>query len=285
MDALQAVMAAQTMGSFSAAATALNITHGAVSRRVATVEHWAGYRLFERHGRGVRLTLQGQMLADRIEQTLVMLDDARALPRSIELDVVRVGVLPSFARLWLLPNLAALEGTPPDLRIEPDIDFRLMTLSDARIAIRYGRGDWSGVSAIPLFDEALVPVAAPRIFAALGPDATATALLRHPLVHDFYDAHWRTWLAACGVEYERRPQDRIITDYDVTLLTAAQGHGVALLREPYGNAVCRQLGLRPVSSLRAPNALKFFVVTKPGPRHAAIERLVQRFLALAGAAA
>lgn len=56
------------------------------------------------------------------------------------------------------------------------------------------------------------------------------------------------------------------------------GHGIALLRDPYANAYCQQLGLRPVASRRVANALQFFVAVKPGPRRAAVEKLIDRFL-------
>ncbi|WP_163540306.1 helix-turn-helix domain-containing protein, partial [Klebsiella pneumoniae] len=53
-DAIQAVLSSNRTGSFSGAADELDLTHGAISRRVAIVEAWAGTALFERHGRGVR---------------------------------------------------------------------------------------------------------------------------------------------------------------------------------------------------------------------------------------
>lgn len=282
LDALQAALAASTTGSFSAAADQLNVTHGAVSRRVAGVEHWAGFPLFERHGRGVRPTLDGQQLMAEIERALLLLDDARARRPGIDLELVRVSVIPSFARLWLLPNLAALEGTPPDLRIEPDVDHRLMALSDARIAIRYGRGDWPGVSATPLFEETLYPVAAGRIAQELGRDAPPEALLRYSLIVDQPDQQWRQWFATCGIDYERRPQDRVIVDYDVTLQAVAEGHGITLLRDPYGTQAANRLGISRLTSHSVTSPPKFFVVTRPEPHHGAVERLVKRIIMLCG---
>ncbi|HEV7367452.1 LysR substrate-binding domain-containing protein [Arenibaculum sp.] len=289
LEALQAVISADATGSFSAAAAALDVTHGAISRRVAAVEAWAGCVVFVRHGRGVRLTYEGQQLVARIEQALALLDDGRGPGRrGPAVDVVRVGIVPSFARLWLLPNLAALEGRPQDLRVEPDIDHRFMSLSDARIAIRYGRGDWPGVSAVPLFGETLVPVASAAVAAGIagaagvggGAEATAERLLEYPLINDTTDTVWRTWLSAAGIDYERRPRDRAFPDYDLTLMAAAQGLGIAILREPYGAPLCRALGLQPVSALRAESPLRFHVVTTRRPRHAAVDRLVARLLAL-----
>src|SRR3546814_12656149 len=43
--------------------TTLFRSHGSVSRRIASLEHWLGASLFERHGRGVRLTPAGLRFA------------------------------------------------------------------------------------------------------------------------------------------------------------------------------------------------------------------------------
>lgn len=276
-DAIQAVLASARTGSFSAAAVALNITHGAVSRRIGVVERWAGTRLFTRHGRGVRLTVEGERLAARIEMAVAMIEDGRAGRHGEpELDTVRIGVVHSFARLWLMPNLAVLEGDPPDLRIEPEVEHRHMTLSDARIAIRLGQGAWPGVVSEPLFTEKLQPVAGGHIAEALGPSPSPEQILALPLIHDATEDGWRLWLSTLGVAYERRAKDRILPGYDLTLLAVAAGAGVALSRDPYGQDVRARLGLAAIHPHRVENPQRFHIVTRPGPRHDAVDRLVDR---------
>jgi LysR family glycine cleavage system transcriptional activator len=281
LDALQAVLSAAASGSFSAAAETLDVTHGSISRRVASVEQWAGIAIFKRHGRGVRPTLDGQRLIAQIERAISLLEDGGLVRhRRPELDVVRVGVVQSFARLWLIPHLAALEGSPPDLRIEAEIDDGYMTLSDARVGIRLGRGQWPGVVAQRLFPETLTPCASPAVAQAIGPDASPESLLACPLIHDASDANWHYWLSQAGVDYERRPQDRTFPGYDLALLAAARGHGVVLARDPYGRAFCAQLGLQPVARMHVRGTEAFHVVAKPGLQHPAVERLIARVLAL-----
>jgi LysR family transcriptional regulator, glycine cleavage system transcriptional activator len=281
LEALQAVLKAATTGSFSAAADALNVTHGAISRRAAMVERWAGITVFERHGRGVRLTLEGERLTAQIEHAISILQDGRLLQfRDADLDVVRVGVVQSFARLWLIPHLHRLEGVPPDLRVELEIDDTHMTLSDARIAIRLGRGDWPGVTATRLFTETLQPFAATEIARQLGANATPKDMLRYPLVHDASEANWNLWLSRAGIAYERRTQDRTLPGYDLTLLAAARGHGVVLARDPYGKDDRLRLGLQPVCQVVIENSQSFHLVTKIGRRHSTVERLAERILAV-----
>lgn len=277
LEALEAVLLAARLGSFSSAANALGITHGAVSRRVSATELWSGIRLFERHGRGVRLTLDGERFTARIELAMAMLQDSQGLNRADhQLDVIRVSVVQSFARLWLVPKLPTLEGFPPDLRIELEIDHRHMTLSDARIAIRLGQGGWPNAVSEPLFKEALQPVASQRIADDLGPNPDARDLLQYPLIHDASEMGWRIWLADQNLVYTAEGKDRIFPGYDLALRAAASGMGIALLRKPYGSEFSKMLGLVPVHPANVENRECFHIVTRPGPQYSAVERLVGR---------
>ncbi len=114
---LETVCLVAREGSLSAAASVSGITHGAVSRRISAVENWLGIPLFERHGRGVRLTPDGQRFVGRIEEAFSIIDNAavqwHAHGRARQ---VKMSVLPAFAELWLFERLGALEAGPPPLR-------------------------------------------------------------------------------------------------------------------------------------------------------------------------
>ena len=56
LGALRAFEAAARLGSFSAAADELSVTHGAVSRQIRNLEDWLGVALFLRLGKRVQLT-------------------------------------------------------------------------------------------------------------------------------------------------------------------------------------------------------------------------------------
>lgn len=283
LDALEAVMLAAREGSFSLAAAELGLTHGAVSRRIAAVEAWAGYRIFDRHGRGVRATVAGHALLAQVEKALALIDDGRrAGGRARQFETVRVGVVPSFARLWLFPNLARLEGTPPDLRIEVDIDDRFMTLSDARLAVRHGSGGWPGVAARPLFSEYGVPVAVPAIANALAGTDDVARLLDWPILHDASTADWTAWFGHAGAYYVAREQDRLFEAYDLSVAAVAQGAGIGLLRMPYASRLASDLGLVAVSKRHMPLTRRFHVLTNPTGCTPAVERLSARLLELMG---
>lgn len=283
LDALEAVIVAAKEGSFSAAAGALGVTHGAVSRRIAAVEAWAGYRIFDRHGRGVRPTVAGHALLAQIEKAIALIDDGRRAAGHVRrLETVLVGVVPSFARLWLYPNLAALEGFPPDLRIEVDVDDRFMTLSDTRVAIRHGTGGWPDVAARPLFPEFGVPVATPQIAAALAGSDDPARLLTFPIVHDASAADWTAWFGHVGAYYVAREEDRFVEAHDLMLMAVAQGVGIGLLRMPYSTSMARKLGLVTLSKRAMPLTRRFHILTSPQGSTPAVARLADRLMALMG---
>lgn len=281
LESLQAVLAAYRSGSFSGAANELNITHGAVSRRVKAVERWAGAALFQRHGRGVRLTIEGQRLVRLTEQALEIIAGGASAKRvKREVEIVRVSVVPSFARLWLIPNLHHLEGEPPDLRLECEVTHRFSSLTEIDVAIRYGRGMWREGVAMPLFAETLIPVASPQLARFLGVSPAPDTLLQYPLIHDTHPDFWHIWLNDHGHNYRLRPQDRSFSDYDLALQAAAQGHGLAMMRHPYGSLFLENGSLVKLSDHVVLNPMQFYAVTRTGPRRKSVHRLIERLSAI-----
>lgn len=195
-------------------------------------------------------------------------------------DTLTISVVPSFARLVLLPHLAEVEGNPRDLHVEIEIDQKVTSLSATRIGVRYGIGQWPGVSAKPLLDETLVPVACRRIADAIDQDGPPDALLNFPLVLDAPDKSWRAWFATSQINYLPRRIDRIFSDYDLALRAAGSGLGIALLRSPLGASLVDELGLVQVSNIKIPNPMKFFVVSQIGTRTEVIEKTTHRLLSV-----
>jgi DNA-binding transcriptional LysR family regulator len=286
LDGLIATVVAAGRGSFTAAADELGLTHSAVSRRIQAVEVWLGTALFERHGRGVRLTPAGQRFVRTVEQAFGAIGRAAEQWRPHRgVHTLNLSVVPSFARLWLVPRLRTLQGDPPDLFLNVSMEHRLANLQDGEVdvAIRYGTGDWPELEVTPLFGEELVPAAAPSIAAQLGRDASPRAILRYPLVHDSDASQWRTWLLEAGVTYRPRVMDRRFEDYDLVLEAAAAGVAVALIRLPLASEWVRSGKVRRVSRRTVPNPLAHFVVHGRDDARPTVKRLLARLIELARA--
>jgi DNA-binding transcriptional LysR family regulator len=234
LDPLRAFEAAARTGSFSAAALALNLTHGAVSRQIGKLEHWLGRRLFERQARGVSLTPDGQRLFLRTAEAFALIaDSADRWVDQHKGSVVRLTSIPSICGLWLMPRLAQLEAGNPPLRIDLVVEHRSADLDADGIdlAIRCGRGAIPGRQSVQLFEEYCYPIAAPNMAAVIGSGAPER-LLAWPLIHDSDASGWRAWFAEQGLDYRPRSQDRRFEDYNLVLDAASHGLGIALARPP-----------------------------------------------------
>jgi DNA-binding transcriptional LysR family regulator len=284
LEALAAMLAAARLGSFSAAAIDLGITHGSVSRRVHAVESWLGTPVFVRHGRGVHLTPAGEHFSRQVEAALAKIADvaldlraARATPSRL-----RLSVLPSFARLWLMPRLAQLQRACPGLMLQILPEHRMANLdsSDADLAIRFGGGRWSGTDTQLLMKERLFAVAAPKLAKALRGQQPA-ALLDQTLLHDSDTQHWRAWCAQAGIAYRPRQGERRFDDYDLVLATAEAGLGVAIGRWPLVKAA---LDAGRLIRLEGPEFIgkkAHHVVTRNGETRLAVLELTRVLMTMA----
>jgi LysR family hydrogen peroxide-inducible transcriptional activator len=117
------------LGNFTRAAEACAVSQPSLSQQIAKLEEELGQPLFERLGRGVRLTEAGRSFRQRVDQILAMLEDARSgisdLPDRGRLVVAAI---PTIAPYYL-PNLLhefALEC--PLCQIEVIEDVTTVTL-------------------------------------------------------------------------------------------------------------------------------------------------------------
>ncbi|MQY08020.1 LysR family transcriptional regulator [Actinomadura macrotermitis] len=108
------------LGSMSAAARALSYTQPAVSHHIARLEAEAGTPLVIRHGRGVRLTEAGRILAEHMADVLARTADVQeriAAIAGLRAGRVRVAVFPTAAAALLPDALAGLRDRAPDVAV------------------------------------------------------------------------------------------------------------------------------------------------------------------------
>ena len=199
IESLSTALAVAHFGSFSAAAIELSITHAAVSRRIASLENWAGIQIFKRHTRGVVVTESGQRVLARLDNAMSQIENLSISKKTKHLPPpIRLAVTPSFARFFLLPRISQLSGTPNDLHIElfASLNHADLLGGEVDLAIRYGCGAWSKTHAVRLIEDNLVPVISKTIY-----PRKLSNLLDLPLLHDGDSSNWRTWCIANGLSY------------------------------------------------------------------------------------
>ena len=275
---LETVCLVARHGSFTAAADASGLTHGAISRRVSAVENWLGCALFERHARGVSLTCDGQRFLGRIEHAFDVIDAAAdQWHQARKAPAVRLSVVPSFAKLWLLERLRSLEAGEPFIDIQVTTEHRNADVGagEVDIALRYGRGGWASVDAEPLMDETLYPIASPEIARRLE-GASASDMLAMPLLHDSDLTGWRAWCSAQGVSLRPRARDRRFEDYTVVLAAAEAGLGIALARAPLADAWIARSRLTRLSGIEVGCPLRYHIVTAKREKRPEVLEVIAR---------
>lgn len=238
--ALRALEASARLESFARAAEELEVTPGAISQHIKSIEAWAGTPLFKRTGKRLELNEDTRtalpLLSDAFDKLAEASQYLRARTRRNK--VVSISAPPSFTSKWLIPRLAGFRATRPDIEVWVAADMNLIDFvtEDADIAIRYGQGRYDGLIAEELMKEAVVPVASPAFVAAYGPFRTPKDLVDAPLLHDRNTENdiscpdWAMWLRARGVS---RPSARgaRFNQSSLVIEEAIAGGGVALAKQ------------------------------------------------------
>jgi LysR family glycine cleavage system transcriptional activator len=230
LNALIAFEVSARLGSFSAAAAELGVTHGAVSRQVALLERWFGQRLFVRHGRGIVPTGPGRSYAVEVSAALDRLAEASAhYGPGRERAVVRVNAPTTFAMRWLIPRLAQFYAVHPDIAVEVTTSVSLAgrLKGGYELAIRKGeRFDHHEV--IRFLDEADTVIASPGLLARL-PLRTLDDLRAHTLLAtETRPGDWADWLEAAGLSLVAGTRQMRFDHFFVTLQAATDGLGIAV---------------------------------------------------------
>ncbi|MER9253283.1 transcriptional regulator GcvA [Mesorhizobium sp. M0598] len=233
LTTLPSFEAAARLLSFSKAAEELHVTHGAISRAIKNLEDQLGVQLFERGTRSVSLKAVGEPYARAVREALAQLATATAAATArYSSSTLNVSTSDGFAGRWLVPRLYRFH------RAHGDVDVRVSTsgkltnfLGDGiDVAVRYGNGNYPGLTSEFLTGEEVFPVCSPKLLEGAHPLRTPQDLKHHTLIRDSFPIDWATWLASAGVEGVD-PQSGITFDSATFAMeSAAQGEGVVLGR-------------------------------------------------------
>lgn len=227
LPAVRAFEAAARRGSFRAAAAELNLSPSAVSHAIVKLEKTLGVTLFERNGRSMALTINGETLMHHVRNAF---DELRRGLESISAQgpqLLRVHSAPSFAAAWLTPRLPAFLAQHPgiELRLAAGTDYTRFTGDDFDVDIVYGpvRGD--GLATIDLPQETVTPLCAPALAGSI---ASPADLLRANLIHsDNKQVRWNHWFSINGMSAPA-PQGIRFDRSFLALAAASDGLGVVL---------------------------------------------------------
>ena len=178
---------AAELGSFTAAAEALGLTQGAVSRSIARLEERLGVRLFQRSTRSVRLTDDGELYRSQCQQALDQIAEAeRAITghQAEPAGTLRISAPTTYGNFRLLPWLPRFSERYPKVALEVDISNRNVDLVEDGfdLAIRLGEPKDSRLIARKLEDATMGLFAAPAYLQRAGTPENLDDLRRHACI-------------------------------------------------------------------------------------------------------
>lgn len=234
LNALRAFEAAARLQSVSRAGDELHVTHGAISRQIRALEEQLGVSLFDKDGRGVKLTDAGLRLRDVTSESFERLRGVCAdLRRQQEERPFVLGCPGSLLARWFIPRLDRLQRELPELRLQLSASQGELDPRSAEVdaTLLFADPPWpADMQVFELAPERIGPVLSPRYanHARLAA-ATAEALYAEPLLHTTSRPQaWPQWAAAQGLAAERMQQGQGFEHLYYLLEAAAAGLGVAI---------------------------------------------------------
>lgn len=248
------------MRSFNKAADELNISYSSVSHRIRELERLLGSSLFARTTRSVAMTTEGEHLHQQMKDSLDTLEAAFS-NFNPERSVVRISVLPSFARFRLVPALTEFQRLHPSVSIEVspttckvDIDQ-----GEADIAIRFSKIRPQAHYCEALLEDDWFPVAAPAYLAKWG-TFNIEQLFKRAVFLSHSRQPWEPWLQKAGIQISAAQRTLTYSDTGLMLDAALNLQGIALGRRSLVKGLLENDSLVQISEIAIPSEQSYFLL-------------------------
>lgn len=244
-------------GSVTAAADRLNLTQSALSHAIRKLEARHGVALWQKEGRGLRLTQAGMHLLALSQRVLPQIEHAeRALGdfAAGSRGALRIGMECHPCQRWLMRVVAPYLGLWPDVDLDLRTDFRFGGIGallghEIDLVITPDPLDLPGIVYTSVFDYELVlavPDAHPLRGNARPQDLSPEVLITYPVAPERLDIFTRFLVP--GNTLPRR--HRTVETTDIMLQLVAAGRGVSsvpdwILREDGAALPIRAVRLGP----------------------------------------
>ncbi|MGO1120764.1 transcriptional regulator GcvA [Rhodovibrionaceae bacterium A322] len=271
LNALRAFEAAARHLSFTVAAQELNVTQAAISHQVKALEEHLGIQLFRRRNRSLELTDAGFAYLPSLTQAFDLVETAsRKLLRQEAEGPLKISVLPSFATKWLLPRLPLFREAHPEIDVLVSARDELVDFYAEQIdlGIRYGRGEYPGLSAEWMMADYKYPVCSPQLLKGELPLSRPEDLRYQTLLHDdvtggAVDIDWGDWLGLAQVDNINFKRGPGYNDSSMVINAAIAGQGIALARHSLAQVDMDNGLLVSPFGPQVATGFHYFIVTAP----------------------
>ncbi|HGI7051522.1 TPA: LysR substrate-binding domain-containing protein [Klebsiella aerogenes] len=234
---METFVAVVECGSFTGAATRLEMSAVMVGKYIALLEGQLGTRLLERNTRRQSLTDAGRVYFDEARRVLEQVANAERSVERLRLapaGTLRVSAPVSFGASIIAPLTASFLQAWPEVRVELDLTNRMVDLVDEGIdlAIRIGDIQRTDLVAKYLAPYRMAICAAPDYLARHGTPQTPADLAGHQcLSHTVWTAR-KEWRLPGAAEEVRWKRDAVLRCNDGYALRMAAVAGAGLLLQP-----------------------------------------------------
>ena len=265
----------------SKAAEELGVSPSAVSQQIRALEAQLGVKLFRRERQRLVLTLDGDRLYHTTSQAFRAIRNARStIMRQRETRNLTLRVSPSFGVRWLGPRLSSFiaENEGWRIRVDATPDFTEFETEAVDLDLRYGLGNWPGLSADCVMHDLVLPLCSPDYAAELrSASASLIGQLRSARLIDSAKMlfRWDVWLASNGLEISGLDYSVRFDRSSMSIELAKQGCGLALESVTLCLPELKRGELVPFApDLPVVDFPAYWIVSPPGPRN---RRIIQRF--------
>lgn len=238
LRALRAFEAAGRRLSFSRAAEELNVSPGAISHQISTLEQELKFPLFRRLSGGIVLTEKGRKLLGVLTKAF---SDITASVEDLSGNQpdLHIRVQPAFMARWLLPRLHDFQKSFPEIKLKTTTSISPLNVKSNEFdaAILTMQSPPQGPRSEFLMDELLTPVCSPAFLEANGPFASPDHLMSFPIIKvrlpedsrgEDGRSYWQKWLQAAGEAGDEPDTVQEYDTLDAALLAACHGFGIAM---------------------------------------------------------
>ena len=221
------------LGSFSEAATELNVTQPAISRSIIALEAHLGYPLFNRHGRWIELTDRGGKLFratstafDLVSDTLREIEQRRENQRTVTISMSPIAV-----NYWFIPHMSDFQRRFPTVILNFR-EYSSASDSFARevdLSIRLSKPRDTKLHRWQFAYEKIIALCSPQYLQKNGALDSLKKGQQHALIEwQGQRLSFEQFFDETGLHVIARPMPVKFTDYSSVIHAVLQGKGVAL---------------------------------------------------------
>ncbi len=227
LHALRAFEAVARLGSMSAAADELAVTHGAISRHVRSLEDSLGVQLLRRGVQASELTVEGLRLAEGLSTAFAViastLEQVRPGPATISCSE-------SIMMFWLLPRIARFQKANADMPLQFNLNYRGIdpVRDNISVAIRNTMiPPPQDIIVREVADEWVGPVCTPEYLRLNGLRDPADLSRARLLATRSRPLAWQQWASAAALPGLALPVQEEFEHFYLLIQAAACGLGIA----------------------------------------------------------